>query len=57
MYSVIQKFSYFPLLFLNVDNLSNIKERLLKFSVIILDIIAQGTISQFFHLGPSSCFT
>ena len=57
MYQVIQRFSSFPLIFVNVDNLSNIKDRLLKISVIILDTIAQGTMSQFFHLGPSSCFT
>ena len=54
--SYTTKFSYFPLLFLNVDNLSNIENRLLKFSVLILDTIVQGTVSHFFYLGPDSGF-
>ena len=56
MYQVIQQFSYFPLLFLNVDNLFNIENRLLKCSVLIMDTIVQRAVSQLFYLGPGSGF-
>ena len=41
---------------LNVNNSVNIKTRLFKFCVLILDIIMEGTVSQNFYLGPSSYF-
>ena len=48
---------FFPLIFLNVDSLLDIKDRVLKFSFVVLGIIMKGTVSQiFFYLGPSFCF-
>ena len=46
----------FNLHFSNVDNLINFVHRLLKFSVVIFDIIMEATMSQIFYLGPSSYF-
>ena len=34
----------------------DIKDRLLKFSVVVLDMIMEGTVSQNFYLGPSCTF-
>ena len=48
--------SIFSLICLNVSSSFNIKDRLLKFSVLVLDMIMEGTVSQIFLLGPSSCF-
>ena len=42
------------MIFLNADNSVNIKTRLFKFCVLILDIIMEGTVSQNFHLCPCS---
>ena len=39
-----------------MNNLINFVHRLLKFSVVILDIIMEGTVSQMFYIGPSSHF-
>ena len=44
-------FNYF-----NVDSSFNIKSWLLKISVVILDMMMQGTVSQIFYFYPSSCF-
>ena len=35
-----------------MDNSVNIETRLLKFCVLIVDIIIEGTVSQIFILGP-----
>ena len=50
------KFRFFAIIFLNMDNSVNIKTRLVKFDVLILDIMMEGTVSQIFFLGPSSYF-
>ena len=39
-----------------MDNSVNIETRLLKFCVLIVDIIMEGTVSQIFILGPSFYF-
>ena len=44
----------FSLIFLNLNSSFNIKSRLLKFSMVIIDIMMQGTVSQILYLGPSS---
>ena len=48
--------SIFPLIFFNVDSSFNIENRLFKFSVDVLGIIMEGTVSQIIYLGPSFCF-
>ena len=45
-----------PTFFLNLDNSIYIVHRLLKFSIVILDIITEGTVSHIFYLGPSFYF-
>ena len=52
----MQEFWFFAIIFLNVDNSVNIKTRLFKLCVLILDIIMEGTVSQIFYFGPSSYF-
>ena len=45
--------SYFlPTFFLNLDNSINIVHRLLTFAMVTLDMITEGTVSQFFLLRP-----
>ena len=39
-----------------MDSLFNIQDRLLKCSVVIIDMLMEGTVSQILYLGPSSCF-
>ena len=39
--------------FFNVDSSFNIKDRLIKYSVAVLGIMMEGTVSQIFYLGPS----
>ena len=46
----------FPVIFLNFDSSFNIKDRKLKFSVFVLGIMSEGTMSQIFYLGLSFCF-
>ena len=46
----------FPLIFLNVDNSFDIVSTLLKFSVVVLNTIMEGTVSQIIYLGFSFCF-
>ena len=46
----------FYLHFLDLDNSINIVHSLLTFSVVILDMIMEGTVSQIFYLGPNSHF-
>ena len=46
----------FPIVFLNVDSSFNILDRLLKFSVVIIDMLMEGTVSPIFYIGLSSCF-
>ena len=43
-------------MFLNLDSSFNIKHTLLTFSVVVLGITMEGTVSQIFYLGPSFCF-
>ena len=50
------QFLFFFLNFFNVDSSLNTESRQLKLSVVIFDIIMQGTMSQILHLGPSFCF-
>ena len=50
------QFMIFPSIFFNVDSSFDIKGRLLKLSVVTLDIKMQGTVSQNSYLGPSFCF-
>ena len=47
------KITIFPHSFFNVDISFNIENRLLKLSVVTIDMLMEGTVS---HLGPSSCF-
>ena len=50
------KIRFFAIKFLNVDNSVNIETRLLKYCVLIFDIIMEETVSPIFVLGPSSYF-
>ena len=50
------KILFFYYIFLNLDNSINIVHRLLKFSIGILDMITEGTVSQISYLGPSFYF-
>ena len=50
------KILFFAYIFLNLDNSINIVHRLLKFSIAILEMITEGTVSQIFYLGPSFYF-
>ena len=56
MYKRVHKILFFPFISLNVDSLFNIKDRLLKFSVFVLDMIMEETMSQICYLGPRFCF-
>ena len=56
MYQRIQKFLFFPFIFLNVDISFHIEDILPTFSVVVLDMIKEGTLSQIFYLGPSLYF-
>ena len=56
MYKRVHKILFFPFIFLNVDSLFNIKDRLLKFSVFVLDMIMEETMSQICYLDPRFCF-
>ena len=48
--------TYFSILFLNMDRSFNIQDRLLKFSVVIIDMLMEGTVSHFFNSGPGLYF-
>ena len=50
------KIHFFAYIFMNLDNSINIVHRLLKFSIVILDMITEGTVSQILYLGPSFYF-
>ena len=52
----MKKFLFVPGIFLNLDISFNIKDTLLKFSVLVLSITMEGTVSQIFYVGPSFCF-
>ena len=43
-------------MFVNVDRLFKIENRLLKFSVVIIDMLKDGAVSQILYLGHSICF-
>ena len=47
---------FFSIIFFNVDSSFIILVRLLKFSVGIIDILMDGTVSQIFYVGPSPTF-
>ena len=44
------------MIILSVDSSFNIKDRLLKFSVVIIDMLVAGTVSQIFNLDPALYF-
>ena len=46
----------FSLYFFYVDFSFNIQKRVLKFSVAVIGIIMEGTMSQILYLGPSFSF-
>ena len=52
----VRKFLIFTHIILNVDNSINTLHSKMKFSVIILDNIMEETMSQIYHIGPSSHF-
>ena len=45
-----------PVIFLDINNLVNIIQRLPKSFSLVLSIVVEGTVSQIFYLGPSSRF-
>ena len=47
----MQKLPLFSIIVFNVDNSSNIGNRLFKVSVMIIDMLMEGTVSQIFYLG------
>ena len=51
-----KKISFFAFIFLNLYNSVAIFYKLFKSGVAMLDTITEGTVSQIFYLGPSSCF-
>ena len=52
----VQKFTFFPFIFLNVNSSFTMKNKLLNFSVTIVHMVMQGTVSQIFYLCCSFCF-
>ena len=50
MYLRIQKFLFFPVIFLNVDSSFNIKDRKLKCSMVLLGIIMAEPCLTFFFI-------
>ena len=52
----VTKRTQIAVIFLNLDNLTDIKYKLFKFGVVILDTIPKGIVSQIFDLGPCSFF-
>ena len=53
---MVKKFLFFPVILLNLDSSFNIKNTLLKLSVVVLGIRVEGTVSQICYLAPSFCF-
>ena len=51
MHKKVQKLPFFSIIFLNVDSSFNIINRLFKFSLVIIDMLMEGTASQIFYLG------
>ena len=56
MFQIVNKILFSIYIFLNVDNSINNKYNLLNFSVVIVDIVMEGTVSQILYLGPTSYF-
>ena len=56
MLQKVHKILFFPFIFKNLDSSFNIEDRLFKFSVVVLGIIIEGTVSQTFYLSPRFCF-
>ena len=51
MHLKAQKLPFFSIIFLNVQSSFNIINRLFKFSLVIIDMLMEGTVSQIFYLG------
>ena len=56
MFQIVNKILFSMYIFLNVDNSINNGYNLLNFSVVIVDIVMEGTVSQIFYLDPRSYF-
>ena len=56
IYYIVTQIIIFTNNFLNVDNLINIAHNLIKLSVLILDMLMEGTMSQNFELCLSFYF-
>ena len=54
---MVNKKHYFHFYFLNKDISLNIQVKILKFSPDVKNIHMEGSLSQIFYLGFSSCFT
>ena len=52
--NVLKSLTLFSIIVFNVHSSFDIENRLLKFSVIIIDMLMEGTVSQIFYLGLSS---
>ena len=50
------KILIFTLIFLNADISVNIQSNVFIFSLVVLNSIMEGTVSQIFYLGPRSNF-
>ena len=46
----------FTSIFLNADISVNIQSNVFRFSLVVLNSIMEGTVSQIFYLGPRSNF-
>ena len=55
MYQNGTKIQFISFISLNVDSSFNIKDRLFKFSVLVLVMITEGKLSQILYVGPSFC--
>ena len=56
MFQIVNKTLFSIYIFLNVDNSINNGYNLLNFSVVIVDMVMEGTVSQICYLGPRSYF-
>ena len=56
MFQIVNKILFSIYIFLNVDNSINNGYNLLNLSVVIVDIVMEGTVSQIFYLDPRSYF-
>ena len=56
MFQIVNKTLFSIYIFLNVDNSINNGYNLRNFSVVIVDMVMEGTVSQICYLGPRSYF-